>query len=409
MVLWSALVGCYSGFDTEGGQLHLDPSGVSVDGGLIPNETPLLEGTEVCAAISCSSSDATCPGEIHIASCFDQSAEGGSISGDNCVTADSAGTLVWHFDPIADVAACSADPSTYTPEPDSVSFEVLAAADVTAILDQYAERYAEASLVPAAGAFPEDWTVPHGEPFRVVDGGVLQLPIMFERDSDGTFVAVNETSFEVEVVTLEGEEPDVTVLDPLWIAVTPVPGGTSEVQITNGTDEWVAGTVVGVPADVASIEVVVALGNDGDGTPSPAAARAVLRDSSGTLLYGAPVEWALTDGDILVALDDVLPGPDYVALGDVCVAPRKFVPETRTATLEASFAGVRSSATFEWVAAPSTDGFVPDTACANEPTSSVEDGCTCNQGGAPWLGLAAFVSALARRRASAVIAQVDGS
>ena len=399
---WWTLSGCYSGFDTAGGQLHLDPTDTVVVEpyvGLIPNDTSLMEGTEVCAAITCSDQDATCPKEIDVASCFDQSAEGGSISGDGCALAETAGTFVWHFDPVADVAACGADPGTYAPAPDSVSFEVVAATEVTPVLLQWAERGAEASLVAAAGSFPDDWRVPDGQPFQVVDGGLLRLPVAFQRDSDARIVAWDTAAVDLEVVTTAGDEPAVTFPQPGWVALTPVAGGTSEVRVRDGTEEWVAGTIVGVEPEVASIEVVVALTEDGDGITSPLAARAVLRDGSGTLVYGAPLTWTLADGDLLVETSDTdLPGPDYVLLEDACVAPPTDAPETRTATLEASFGGLTGSATFDWVAPVSTAPFAPDPACAIEPPGSAEQGCTCGGGGAPGWGLGMLLAALARRR-----------
>jgi hypothetical protein len=275
----------------------------------------------------------------------------------------------------------------------------VAATDVVPILYQWAERGAEASLVPAAGAFPDDWIVPDGEPFYVVEGGVLPLPVVFQRESDGMKVAWDTTAVEVAVVTIEGEAPDVAVPDPGWITVTPVAGGTSEVQVTDGTEQWVAGTLVGVPAEVASIEVVVALIDEGEGATSPYAARAVLRDAGGRLLYGAPVSWEMTGGELEFELDDTgVLGPDYVLLAEACTAPPTDAPETRTATLEARFGGVSASATFEWVAAVSTAPFVPDPECPGEPTGDVAEGCTCNQGGVPWLGIAMVVTTLARRR-----------
>jgi hypothetical protein len=57
---------------------------------------------------------------------------------------------------------------------------------------------------------------------------------------------------------------------------------------------------VGVDSDVSSLEIVVAYTNFDDEEHVPYAARAVLRDAAGALVYGARVVWRVTEGDLLV-------------------------------------------------------------------------------------------------------------
>jgi uncharacterized protein (TIGR03382 family) len=410
-VLWG---GCVTGFESEQAQLHLDPTDtvfLAPFAELVPNGTPLLAGAELCVALACSDADATCPRSIDIGACFDQTVDGGSLPSEDCATADTAGTFVWHFDPVADVAACGADPATYVPVPDAVTFEVVEASDVTPVLFQWAEDAAGEVLISADGSgFPSDWTVADDEVFQVVDGGTLRLPIVFTHNDDGQHVAWDTTQVDVVVVTTSGTEPTVTVPSPGWLTFTAASGGTSEIQVTDGAETWVAGTVVGVDSDVSSLEIVVAYSDFDDDEHTPYAARAVLRDATGALVYGAPVVWTVTDGDLVVDPEGVgdegdgeLPGPDYAMLGDVCTAPPADAPETRTATLEATFGGVTDSVTFTWMA-PVGDpsSFTPDTACGAPQDGGEATGCACDQGGAsPW-GAAALLAWVVRRRRKSV-------
>jgi hypothetical protein len=399
-----AVSGCYSGFDSTQAQLHFDPADTLVTepfAGLVPDHTLLLEGTEVCATLRCSDADSTCPESIDIAACFAPSVEGGSVSGDLCAIAETPGTFVWHFDPVVDVASCGADPATYTPTADEVSFEVVSTTEVRPVLLQWAERGAEEALVPAGDAFPDDWMVEEGEPFQVVAGGRLQLPVAFLTSDDDRIVAWDSNEVFVEVVTNVGDNPDVSMPQPGVVAITPTLGSVNEVFVTVRSDTWVAGTVVGVsPEDVASLEIVVALLDD-DGHASPFGARAVLRDADGALVYGAPVTWRLIEGNVLLDsdADSGMPGADYVGIRDACVAALPDVSDPRSATIEASYGGLTSTATFDWVVPASTGEFFPDSECAGQPNGdATEEGCACDQSGVPGMGIAALVGWLARRR-----------
>jgi hypothetical protein len=287
-----ALAGCYAGFDSEEGQLRLVPDDdVFTEPylGLFPQNNPLLEGTRLCLEVTCSPLDPTCPVELELGDCFQQSVEGGTLLGPGCALADAAGTLTWRFVP--DLAGCGGESLAYAPVADQLTFQVVPPAEVTAALYQWAEAAAESSLAPEVGAsFPTDWTVGEGEPFQVVVGGSLRLPIVLTHPDYSGAVVYDTTAVEVRVVDVAGTAA-VESPEPGWLQVVPSPGYVGEVEVTIGGTPQLAGQVVGVPPAVASLELVPAFAVS-DGQRLPVAARAVARDASGALLRGGRVDGA---------------------------------------------------------------------------------------------------------------------
>lgn len=413
-VLPLLLAGCYQGFDTEEAQLRLMPDESVVTEpflGLFPANSPLLQGSELCATVSCGA-DASCPSELLVGDCYEQTVEGGVLLNRDCVSAPDVGTLVWHFDPIDDLTKCGADPAAYAPLPDRATLTVVPAEEITAAWEQWAEAAAAESLEPVGVAFPDDWTVAEGEPFHVVAGGTLLLPVVLRHPKWAGAVAYDADLVQISVVTTGGTAPVVTVPHPGWVRIAPSAGSEGEVRVAVGGQEWVAGRFVGVAPAIASIEVVPAYVAS-EGERLPFGARAVVRDAAGTLLYGAPIAWTVTAGALAIepgATD--LPGPDYAMLRDACLRPPKDAPETRRVTFEARVGEIADAADLSWLVtvpeAPADD-FRADAFCQDADAGLIGCGCDSGRaGGAPLLALA-LLAARRRQRATSASGNRPGS
>src|SRR5262249_32646196 len=151
-------------------------------------------------------------------------------------------------------------------------------------------------------------------PFHVAAGGSLHLPVVLTAPAFADPIAWNANQVLVNVVTTGGPEASVGAAVPGWVTITPDVGTEAEVRVSAAGQSWLAGTVQGVALDVGSIELVAAYVADGDENV-PLAARAVVRDSSGGLLYGAPVQWKVVTGALAVEPGGAdLPGRDYAVL-----------------------------------------------------------------------------------------------
>jgi len=373
------------------------------------NSTAVLAGSEICAVAAY---DQAIPDGHHVADvvdeCFEPSVEGPAtydwLDATLCIRLEEAGEVTWALDP----AECEATASGFEPLADRVVFQVADRSTVTAEIQQWVEEYAEESLKPASGTFPTDWMVPAGEPMRLVAGQRVNLFVQLLGE-DGEPVAWREGEGVLSARTTSGtlEQAD-EYLSPGWIGLTLEPGAEAELVLSHGDDEWIAGTVTGVDAgDAATLEVVAALlGDDDAGSLSdPMGARAVVRDSDGNLLLGAPVEWVLEDGDLVLAPGpdpdgeslDYLPGADYLHVEDICIAPEDNFGE-RTATFSARLGTLSDSVTLTWIHA--SEAGEPDASWEKDSRcqSAAQDGCSCSAAGAssrvatlPLMGLLAFV------------------
>src|SRR5690606_14520212 len=81
----------------------------------------------------------------------------------------------------------------------------------------------------------------------------------------------------------------------------------------------------------------------------PAGLLAIARDGDGQRIVGAPIEWSVARGRLL--LSDDIPDSDVILVGDCRDAPRR--PSWRGATVEATLGGLSTFAELEWVALPS--------------------------------------------------------
>ncbi len=152
------------------------------------------------------------------------------------------------------------------------------------------------------------------------------------------------------------------------MTLTASEGEPAQIRLRIGDDVWTAATVIGVPRDsVESLEIVGAqtVIIRTDEPTGPAAARAVVRDSEGELVFGAPVAWRVQQGLVSLTGPEArgpdfsvfgvrsppLPGPDYVYIDDDCLPPSKRIGR-REVSLSASYRDLRDEVTFAWTHDP---------------------------------------------------------
>ncbi len=377
------LSGCYDGFETEEGQLRLMPIDVFTEahGGFYPSN-PLLESTEMCVEIDCGSADCT---DLDLQGCLEQAVTGvGSLLEGDCIAADDVGQLVWEFN----LSSCGATYDGDILVDDRVTFDVVAAAEVSASWTQWPEL-SLGSGVEIDGEVPNDWIQAPEEPFRVVDGGQLMLPVTLSHPDFDDSVAYGFAQAS------PGATADLDVDSPVggYVRVTGREGSEGQITIEAGDQTLTAASVVGVADEVDSIELIVGYVADqeNDELRTPLAVRAVTRNAKGEVVYGAPVEWSVKRGELAIEPGGSnLPGLDYASISDSCLSPSERVGD-RSAVLRAKYGGVKATVDMEWNVSPSDasdEGFEPDPFCQS-------GGCGClSVGGTPSGIVALFAVAL---------------
>jgi hypothetical protein len=412
MPMLLGLLGCEPTVFTDGGLYFVgSPAVTSLTGGR------LLQGTELCDAhVDCWF--AQCP-QAPLTGCLVvRDGAGAKVDPAACTPFDAPGEEVWTFDAVA----CAGGYPGWDLNDDTLAFTVYRPSEV-ALRPLLYET--DLGLVPAQGAaFPADWLPADGEPWPIAAGSVFRfLPRAFRTAAPRAEVGFRTDELQPTALSSSGgPSPDLDV----------APGGIVEVRyhpddapITLGASidgyDWPLVDVAPAdPTGAASVEVVVAYSGF-DGTP--AGARAVVRDGRGGLIFGAPVQWWLDDGQL--ALDRTsfpLPGDDYVAVLDQCVPPTEN-QGPRHAVLRASLGALTDTASVDWVANPDpTEPFAPNPSCVTgtgppppppDPTGTTSAGDPsgdpvvvgvvggrCGCGSAPGAGLGAVAAAalVARRR-----------
>jgi MYXO-CTERM domain-containing protein len=126
----------------------------------------------------------------------------------------------------------------------------------------------------------------------------------------------------------------------------------------------------------------------------PGGVTAIARDAEGRRVYGAPIQWSVTRGRLI--LDDSNEVADARFVGDCKAAPRR--PSWRGATVEATIGDLSASTEFEWVALASdpTDPSAPQcsgSACDCSTAAPADESALAT------LALLALGLGLRRRRA----------
>lgn len=363
------LTACEDSYVTSGDQIRLQAPDLRV--GVhqpFDNSTTVLEGTRVCstceATVVSDTGGGTHPllscgdgySNSDILTCFSQDLFRGHFDDDGCVVLDGPEQTAWLLQP----ETCTvSDFWDFTPEADSLVYKLTAREDVYATFEQWPEDIAFALYEhgdlrqSGGGGFPAELKNPVFEPFRVLaDQEFTFAPQLIDEVRDAA-VAFNAGESRIEVLQLGG--PEAIVEDgvtPATVTIRPKAGSRVGVfLVVQNTEVFKVGEVLGVAASTLnSMELVVAM-EDTQATDSwgpPVAARAVVRDAAGHLVYGVPVEWKVTRGTLSVGGGEIqYPGADYITLGDTCYKPDELTV-ARTATLSASYEDLDAETELLW-------------------------------------------------------------
>lgn len=377
------LAGCHEGIPTAEGQLRIRADHLVADplSGL-KSGSPLLDASRVCAKVECL---ADCPVGADAVACFDQQLDGAAHFDDQgCVAFDGPGEVAWRFEP----APCAANDLGYSPVSDVLEFTVVPVDEVAATLPQWLEDLAEDGLTPAEAAFPSDWRNPDGRPFQVWGGATVRFAVALAHPDHEEWVGWAEHGGEIRIESLDGPEVALGEHGAGWVELTVPEGAHAAIVLRGWGQEWTAGEVLGVPAQATTLELVAAYFTDEIGATRPLGARAVLHDLAGNLVYGAPIEWSVTNGALAVSPGDSLPSEDYASLSDDCMRPEE---GPRRATLAAALGDLSDAVDLEWTGNTEHEG-PPSEHCLGdvEPAGS---GCGCRQAPRP-VGVALLAMAL---------------
>ncbi len=377
---------------SEGGQWELG-TGTLVTGahrGYAYGE-PVLAGTPLCSTLEF---EGQVP-EGHEAAevldeCVEQSIEGPASWDEACLLLEEAGEVTWYLDP----TDCPLQESGLDLQADRIVFEVADPDGVEGQIHQWIEEYAAVDL-EIEPAIPDEWTNPPGEPFLVMaDQRVTLFPRLVD-PATGTPVAWYGPGGEVWATAVEGAFERAEVGESMgWMGLVLGEDAVVDLGVAVGDDLWTAGTARAVGADApATLEVVVGyLGEGDDDHRQPFGARAIVRDDQGRLIYGTPVTWEVTEGELAVypgATGDSwdLPGADYAQLADACIRPSENVGP-RSVVLEASYGDLTDAIEIAWTfrdEPASDDGW-------EAPEECQSGGCSCTTaGGAAPTALAALL------------------
>ncbi len=405
-------MGCQAQFPSEEGQWAFQDEALNGESHTgYGGEQSVLEDTLVCPSVHWQGDEIDgWDAEALFEACIDQAlsegAEFAEEEGVDCVHLQQPGEVEWSLEPVA----CEAFEEDAAPVSDRVLFTVVGASDVSAHVDQWAERQALEGLdLQPADVLTEASLVAEGEPFRLLEDAELRLFVRLWDEERQQAVAWRETDGQVEVVATAGEVDllDEDALATGWVELRMGAGSKAVVKLTVHGETWEAGTLVATPPDeLASLDLVVGYLSDGEGEEEriPWAARAVVLDSSGNPVFGAPVEWS-TEGTELALepgldADLHLPGDDYAWVLDSCTPPSERLPD-RAAVLSARYGTLEDSVEMSWTYTSDLDEdeaeWEPDENCASA------SGCGCSSRGArrsglTLLGLAAMALGVRRRR-----------
>jgi hypothetical protein len=409
-----------AGLHTQGDQLILIDdllfTGLGPDAGPYTGRYPVLQGTRVCfdptpagKNIERSSgvftwSQFVTP-DLDYLECFEVDWAGQELDGDGCFVADQRGTVQIDFEAVA--CAYSESPD-FAPVDDFARFQVYAAEVLTARLEPAAERWAEVFLQPTPGTeWPTEDRPSPGGLIGLAAGSLVTFPVVLEQDPAGLPAAYRWggvlDSQERVPESGRGYVRASTSAGALAQWSSPSEGlvaleieTDTEVELTlhAGGAQWPVVTIVSVePEDAATIELVL-----GWNEYVPFAARALVRDADGMLIYGAPIEWEATGVLSVQPVEEsglwFFPGGDYTTFTLAEVEGPATFEESITARW-----GDRSAVLAVTIEIPAPP--VPEPAVEEEVPSPFRCSCDAGAGGGSGAGLAfLFVGsvALAQRR-----------
>ncbi len=329
--------------------------------------------------------------------CFALSAEGPAlIDADDCIQfEDASGLAVLRMSSQTCPFGLAVEPLA----DDSLRFAVTEPASAQLDYFRLDRAFADGAPVQVDAELPP----PSAGPFRLVGASAMALEFS---DAAGAGLYWTDDAVELErdgqPLELQGDnvQLDPPAADPFSITARV---GASQGGFTLGPFE------AATASEAATLELFPIITQSGDSLV-PEAVRAVVRDAEGRVLYGAPVEWELTRGELALTpdpLSDPPPPPsapligDLIAAADACEPPPTGRARERSATISAAIGQASASIELVWERAPveadDEEPFVPSAYC-REPTRSCA--CSSRTGRAPpaW-GLAALsLLAWTRRR-----------
>ena len=337
-------------------------------------------------------------------SCYAITVDGAPFADGDCLELDTPAEHLIEYTPLD---ACPFDRIRDDIVPDRLRLQVVPNDGLRARLEWYLELSALRWYDP--GPFPEDLVPAHDEPLRLVPGVEAAFPINVI-DAAGERVAwelPQSRLLETRVGAAPRELTPLQDYDELF-PVSIAPGERSTLSLELAGVELPVAEVIATPAEAAaSLEIVVAYGGG-----IPRTARAMVRDGEGRVIYGAPVEWTLVEGELAMGpIDDYtpLPLPEYTLVGDLCVPPPS-APEPRRAIVRAQLGELVEEVELEWTAMPeqepSDEPFEPSARCqqAGLADDGLGDrGCGCSTrspsplGAWSWLGWLALAAVRHRR------------
>jgi hypothetical protein len=187
----------------------------------------------------------------------------------------------------------------------------------------------------------------HLGPALVAEGGSFQVGPLLTRVVDGETVEVRHSRPGGELLLPEAYqswlvEPYIWSLDA---------GEQVDARLAYGDEEIALPTLEGVPVDrIASLELVPIYELDTSGKREwglPSGVIALAHDAEGRRIFGAPIEWSVSQGR--VAIQPFAEASDVLSVGDSC-RDSPITKDSRDATIEARVAGLVASAEFEWTA-----------------------------------------------------------
>ncbi|NVB42245.1 MYXO-CTERM sorting domain-containing protein [Pseudenhygromyxa sp. WMMC2535] len=209
-----------------------------------------------------------------------------------------------------------------------------------------------------AGSFPDDVALPLS-PTRVVADGTFGLrPVLTQPSADPRqevrfSSSAAALSLPAHYEYLQDTDPDADSLSQYLLGTIPTGTRIDEATLDVNGHAFDLPAVEAVSVDqITSLELVpIYLDDDTEEREwtSPVAIAALARDDKGRRIFGFPVEWSVTRGNLRVAPSGEI--QDFMLLEDSCrEAPDE--PEARQATMEAAIGDLVASVDMSWIALP---------------------------------------------------------
>ncbi len=294
---------------------------------------------------------------------------------------------------------CTVADAPFTAQPDSLSVDVLAAADATASV-QWLEEVPDENGFTMTTPIPGGIVPADGDPIRVATGASMLLTPELQRTADGETVGWGSPNLGVTVDGQGVAASYATTNGSTNVPISVASGASATLIWTDGASSWPLTAVVADEGPFTLSSVYVGVVDDQNGVTVPIGARAVVLDAAGEIAFGAPVTWTSDILDLKQGVTDSMPSSDYAELSDDCRDPNTLSGEQH-ATLTATLGDQTITSDVVWTPAPG-DGspWAPAATCPGaSPVSGPDCGCATTSTGAVNVA-AALVAGLAllRRR-----------